>query len=78
MGKYVIKQAKTGYKFDLVATNGEVIASSQIYKSDSGLKNGIASVKKNAPVAAVENQTIEGYTAEKHPKFEDASVPLKS
>jgi uncharacterized protein YegP (UPF0339 family) len=70
MGKYVIKQAKTGYKFDLVATNGEVIASSQIYKSDSGLKNGIASVRKNAPVAAVENQTVEGYTAEKHPKFE--------
>lgn len=70
MGKYVIKEAKTGYKFDLVATNGEVIASSQIYKSDSGLKNGIASVRKNAPDAAIENQTVEGYTTEKHPKFE--------
>ncbi len=70
MGKYVIKEAKTGYKFDLVATNGEVIASSQIYKSDSGLKNGIASVRKNAPDAAIENQTVEGSTTEKHPKFE--------
>ena len=70
MGKYVIKEAKTGSKFDLVAGNGEVIASSQIYKSESGLKNGIASVQKNAPKAAVENQTVEGYTAEKHPKFE--------
>ena len=28
------------------------------------------SVKKNAPVAAVENQTVEGYAAEKHPKIE--------
>lgn len=33
-------------------------------------KNGIKSVKKNAPVAAVENQTVEGYEAKKHPKFE--------
>ena len=28
------------------------------------------SVRKNAPVANVENQTVEGYAAEKHPKFE--------
>jgi uncharacterized protein YegP (UPF0339 family) len=32
--------------------------------------NGIASVAKNAPVANVENQTNEGYAAEKCPKFE--------
>ena len=70
MGKYVIKEAKTGSKFNLVAGNGEVIASSQISKSESGLKNGIASVRKNAPKAAVENQTVEGYATEKHPKFE--------
>ena len=25
---------------------------------------------ENAPVAGVENQTVEGYAAEKHPKFE--------
>ncbi|MBR7070178.1 MAG: YegP family protein [Oxalobacter sp.] len=70
MGKYVIKEAKTGSKFNLVAGNGEVIASSQVYKSASGLKNGIASVQKNAPNAAIENQTVEGYATEKHPKFE--------
>lgn len=27
-------------------------------------------MQKNAPVAAVENQTVEGYAVEKHPKFE--------
>lgn len=70
MGKFVIKETKTGSKFNLVAGNGEVIASSQIYKSKSSLKNGIASVQKNAPKAAIENQTAEGYTNEKHPKFE--------
>ena len=31
---------------------------------------GVESVMKNAPIAAVEDQTVEGYAAEKHPKFE--------
>lgn len=33
-------------------------------------KKGIGSVAKNAPAAAIEDQTAEGYTTEKHPKFE--------
>ena len=34
MGKYVIKPTKNGgFKFDLKATNGQVIASSQVYKA---------------------------------------------
>lgn len=70
MGKFVIKQAKTGVKFDLKATNGQVIASSQIYKSLPTCKNGIASVAKNAPLAAIEDQTVEGFAVEKHPKFQ--------
>ncbi|MBQ2803912.1 MAG: YegP family protein [Lachnospiraceae bacterium] len=68
MGKFVIKTTNTGVKFDLKAGNGEVIATSQVYSSDSACKNGIESVKKNAPVAAVEDQTLGG--EEKHPKFE--------
>ena len=70
MGKFVIRQTKTGTKFDLKAGNGEVIATSEVYASEAACKNGVESVKKNAPVAAVENQTVEGYAAEKHPKFE--------
>lgn len=70
MGKFVIKAAKTGFKFDLKAGNGEVIASSQVYKSKETCKAGIASIVKNAPVAAVEDQTVSGYAAEKCPKFE--------
>ena len=34
------------------------------------VKTGIASVAANAPIAAVEDQTAEGYAVEKHPKFE--------
>ena len=70
MGKFVIKTTKTGIKFDLKAGNGEVIATSEVYTAEASCRNGIASVQKNAPIAAVENQTVEGFVKEKHPKFE--------
>ena len=70
MGKFVIKQAKTGYMFNLKAGNGEIIATSEIYSSLDACKNGVASVAKNAPVAALEDQTVEGFATEKNPKFE--------
>ena len=70
MGKFVFKTVASGYKFDLKAGNGEVIATSEVYESEAACKNGIASVAKNAPVANVENQTNEGYATEKCPKFE--------
>lgn len=70
MGKFVIRTTNTGVKFDLKAGNGEVIATSEVYTTLDACKNGIASVVKNAPVAGVENQTVEGYEAVKCPKFE--------
>ena len=70
MGKFVIRETKTGIKFDLKAGNGEVIATSEVYASEAACRNGVASVMKNAPVAAVENKTVEGYAVEQHPKIE--------
>ena len=70
MGKFVIRKTNTGIKFDLKAGNGEVIATSEVYNSEDACRNGIASVQKNAPVANVEDQTVEGYAEQKHPKFE--------
>ena len=70
MGKFVIKKTGTGIKFDLKATNGEVIATSEVYTTEAACRKGIESVRKNAPAANVENQTVEGYEKEKHPKFE--------
>ena len=70
MGKFVIKETKTGFTFRLKAGNGEVIGTSEVYKAESSSKNGIASVAKNAPIAAVEDQTKEGFEKEKNPKFE--------
>ena len=70
MGKFVIRKTNTGIKFDLKASNGEVIATSEVYSSPDACQKGIASVQKNAPIAAIENQTVEGLAVEKHPKFE--------
>ena len=70
MGKYVVKKTKTGIKFDLKASNGEVIANSEVYSTKAACMNGIASVKSNAPIAAVEDQTVEGFEKAKNPKFE--------
>ena len=70
MGKFVIKETKTGIKFDLKAGNGEVIATSEVYASEKSCRNGIASVQKNAPVAGIQDLTEEGAPAVKHPKFE--------
>ena len=70
MGKFVIRKTNTGIKFDLKATNGQVIATSEVYTTEEACRKGIASVMKNAPVANVEDQTVEGYAEQKHPKFE--------
>ena len=70
MGKFVIKDTSNGgFKFDLKAGNGEIIASSQIYKSEASCKAGIESVKVNA-LAPVEDQTVENFEVLKHPKYE--------
>ena len=61
MGKFVIKEVSTGVKFDLKASNGEVIATSEIYSSEAACKKGVESVIKNAPVAGLEDQTVEGF-----------------
>ncbi|WP_106794114.1 YegP family protein [Aquimarina sp. Aq78] len=48
-GRYERKTAKNGkFYFNLKAGNGQIIGSSQMYASESGMENGINSVKENA------------------------------
>jgi uncharacterized protein YegP (UPF0339 family) len=48
-GKFEIKTGKSGkFSFNLKASNGQVILSSESYDSRKGAEGGIASVKKNA------------------------------
>lgn len=39
--------------FNLKSTNSQIIGTSQMYAGESGMNNGIESVKKNAPDAEV-------------------------
>ena len=72
MGKFVIRETKTGIKFDLKAGNGEVIGTSEVYSSLNACKKGIESVKKNADAARekMEDQTDENFEKLTNPKFE--------
>ncbi len=48
-GKFELKKAKDGqFMFNLKASNGQVILSSELYKQKSSAENGIESIRKNA------------------------------
>ena len=54
-GSYDRKSSSNGkHYFNLMATNGQIIGTSQMYESSSGMETGIESVKSNAPDAEVE------------------------
>ncbi|MFA9379796.1 MAG: YegP family protein [Acetanaerobacterium sp.] len=70
-GKFVITTTPTGaFRFNLVAANGQSIATSENYSSLASCKNGIESVIKNAPIAYYEDQSAEEYAKTVNPKFE--------
>lgn len=57
-GRYERNTAKNGSPyFNLKASNGQVIGTSEMYSSSSAMENGIASVKSNAPNASVEDNS---------------------
>ena len=70
MGKFQVKAAGKGVMFNLLATNGQVVATSEVYNKLGSMLNGIASVQKNAPVAGVEDQTVENPERLRNPKCE--------
>lgn len=57
-GKFELTVDKGGkYRFNLKASNGQVIATSQGYESKASALAGIESVRKNAPDAKLDDQT---------------------
>lgn len=57
-GKFELYKDKSDkFRFRLKAGNGEIIASGEAYESKASALNGIESIKKNAPDAAVDDQT---------------------
>ncbi|MCS7027880.1 MAG: YegP family protein [Bacteroidia bacterium] len=56
--RYERKTSANGkFYFNLKATNGQVIGTSEMYESEESRENGIASVKRNAPDAEIVDQT---------------------
>ena len=57
-GKFELKKTSNGqFRFNLKASNGQIIATSESYKTKAAALNGIESVKKNAPDAPTDDQT---------------------
>jgi uncharacterized protein YegP (UPF0339 family) len=57
--KYVVKKGVTGkFRFSLLSTNGQVIASSQTYDSKASCMAGLRAVQKNAAGAAIDDRTV--------------------
>ena len=58
-GKFVIKKGPTGkFRFSLVSTNGQIVASSQAYDKKSAAMRGVASVQKLAAAARIVDTTV--------------------
>jgi uncharacterized protein len=57
-GKFVVKKSQNGkFRFNLVASTGQVIATSETYESKTSALNGVESVRKHAPDAELDDQT---------------------
>ena len=55
--RFESKTASNGkFHFNLKATNGQIIGSSQMYETEASCNNGIASVKNNAADATVDEE----------------------
>jgi len=53
-----LESSNDKFYFNLKATNGQIIGSSQMYQAEASRDNGIESVKNNAPDATVEDETV--------------------
>lgn len=70
MSKFFIRETGSGFKFDLLALNGQSILTSEVYASRAAARKGIASVRLIAPEAPLENLTETDSPACPNPKFE--------
>jgi len=56
--KFVVKKASNGeYRFNLVASNGQIVATSETYKEKRSALATIESIKNNAGAATTDDQT---------------------
>lgn len=55
--KFVVKKTSNGeFRFNLVASNGQVVATSESYKAKASALSTIESIQKNAGSASIDDQ----------------------
>jgi len=75
-GKFVVKKGTTGkFRFNLLSTNGQVVATSEAYNSKASAKGGIRAVRSLAADAAIEDQTTKEWAAAEAAR--KAAAPVK-
>ena len=63
-GKFVVKKGTTGkFRFNVLSTNGKVVATSEAYNSKASAMGGIRAVRSLAADAAIEDQTTKEWAA---------------
>lgn len=61
-GKFVVKKGTTGkFRFSLLSTNGQVVATSEAYNSKASAMNGVKAVRSLAGDATLEDQTTKAW-----------------
>ena len=69
--KYVLTEKNGRYHWNLLATNGRVITSSEVYNSKAAAMTGIRSVQKNGATAVV--ITADEFEASRRPTTKTAA-----
>ncbi len=58
--KFVVKKTSNGqFRFNLVASNGQVVATSESYQRKDSAMSTIVSIQKNAGSAFVDDETTD-------------------
>ncbi len=58
--KFVVTKSSNGqFRFNLVASNGQTVATSESYKQKKSALDTIASIQKNAGAATVDDETTD-------------------
>ena len=70
MGKFEMKKGTKGFRFNLKAGNGEIIASSETYPTEAACIFKIRETIESCRSAHIEDQCITGFMAMPCPKFE--------
>ena len=77
--KFVVYHDKAKkFRFRLLATNGEIIAVGEAYESKASCLKGIQSIQKNAPAAAIVDETVKKEPAKEGPAKKKTSTKKKT